>query len=184
MLLYHITSYKNIYGIISKGGLVAKNLLHDARYESIAYENIQDRRHHFNIPFYPNETLHDYVPFHFAPRSPMLYTIKNGNVQTYNGTQRELIYLVAESDNIVNEGYKCVFTDGHPIMRLSKFYSDYSYLEVAVDSQIMQARYWADTEDDNDRKRRRQAEFLVYHKLCLGDILYIAVYDSKMQDYP
>ncbi len=30
-----------------------------------------------------------------------------------------------------------------------------------IDWEIMEAKYWADTDEDGDRKRRRQAEFLV-----------------------
>jgi ssDNA thymidine ADP-ribosyltransferase, DarT len=33
----------------------------------------------------------------------------------------------------------------------------------AIDWDVMKSRYWNDTNEDNDRKRRRQAEFLVRH---------------------
>ena len=51
-----------------------------------------------------------------------------------------------------------VFTDGHAIMQLSKFYDDLGYL-TEIDWDIMEEKYWRDTIEDPDRKRRRQAEF-------------------------
>jgi len=39
----------------------------------------------------------------------------------------------------------------------------------------LEAHYWNDTEEDNDRKRRRQAEFLVHQSCDLENILGLAV---------
>ncbi|MGF1494886.1 MAG: DarT ssDNA thymidine ADP-ribosyltransferase family protein [Microcoleaceae cyanobacterium] len=47
----------------------------------------------------------------------------------------------------------------------SRFFDDFSLLNQVIDWEIMQERYWADTEEDGDRKRRRRAEFLIY-KSC------------------
>ena len=41
----------------------------------------------------------DYVPFYFGPKSPMLYAIKQGKVEGYQG-QREIVYLVAAAEEI------------------------------------------------------------------------------------
>jgi hypothetical protein len=45
---------------------------------------------------------------------------------------------------------------------LTDFYDDLNDLK-EVDWNVMTLRIWKDTNDDPDRKRRRQAEFLVYH---------------------
>ena len=45
----------------------------------------------------------------------------------------------------------------------------------------MNARYWADTDDDPDRKRRRQAEFLVYKMLPWDRIEMIAVMNNEIK---
>lgn len=47
-------------------------------------------------------------------------------------------------------------------MTYSDFYDDLDRLEEVIDWELMQAKYWSDTEDDPNRKCRRQAEFLVY----------------------
>ena len=38
-------------------------------------------------------------------------------------------------------------------------------LEEKIDWELMESKYWSLTPDDPDRKRRRQAEFLIY-KFC------------------
>ena len=61
-------------------------------YKDIAHQNIQTRRSTTEVPVPPCRMLHDYVPCYFAPRSPMLYAIKNGKVEGYPGTQSDIIY--------------------------------------------------------------------------------------------
>ncbi|SFE59999.1 protein of unknown function [Alteribacillus iranensis] len=79
-LLYHITDYKNLPSIFEKGVLVAHSQVTFKKisYSDIAYGHIQDRRSSTRVQASPYGMLHDYVPFYFAPKSPMLYAIKNG----------------------------------------------------------------------------------------------------------
>ena len=60
-------------------------------YVDIAYQGIQDRRATTRVPCGAEGVLHDYVPFYFAPRSPMLYTIHKGNVESYREGQAPVI---------------------------------------------------------------------------------------------
>ena len=46
-------------------------------------------------------------------------------------------------------------------MDISEFFDDVSALD-RVDWPLMSSKYWNDTQQDCDRKRRRQAEFLVH----------------------
>lgn len=80
--IYHITPINNLTGILAAGGLNCNSTLRRDRtaYTNIAHDHIQDRRSHTFVPLAPGGTLHDYVPFYFAPRSPMLYSIATGYV--------------------------------------------------------------------------------------------------------
>ncbi len=160
--IYHITPIDNLESIISEGGLLAYNVMLETgtNYTNIAYENIQDRRARIRVPCGAGGVLHDYVPFYFAPRSPMLYTINQGNVPNYTQGQAALIHLVSDVEDIDARGLDFVFTDGHAVMQFTDFFDDLDYLG-AIDWDVMESRYWSDTNEDNDRKRRRQAEFLV-----------------------
>ncbi|MEK4253339.1 DarT ssDNA thymidine ADP-ribosyltransferase family protein [Ureibacillus sp. FSL K6-2830] len=46
----------------------------------------------------------------------------------------------------------------------------------------MKELYWADTEEDPDRKRRRQAEFLVHRQVPTDLFTVFAVIDEEMKD--
>lgn len=147
---------------------------------SIAYEGIQQRRAETEVPIHPFGTLHDYVPFYFAPRSPMLYAIHKRKLEGYTGSQQDIIYLITKVQIIETNHIPYIFTDGHAIMALSEFYNQSSDLD-KIDRQIMKGTYWNDTEQDGDRKRRRQAEFLVKDFLPLHLLKGIAVKNTETE---
>lgn len=74
-LLYHITHINNLSSIIKQGGLQSHITIQQQgiKYKDVANQDIQSRRNRTKIPLGPGGILHDYVPFYFAPRSPMLY---------------------------------------------------------------------------------------------------------------
>lgn len=162
--IYHITHIRNLPNIIKDGGLwcdhivAARNLAH----VSIAHQHIKDRRAAKHVTCASGGTLADYVPFYFAPRSPMLYAIHRGNVEGYQGGQAAVLHLVASAESVAKNKLSFAFTDGHAEMDISRFFTDLKNLD-QIDWAIMQATIWRDTLQDGDRKRRRQAEFLVHN---------------------
>ena len=90
----------------------------------------------------------------------MMYTINRGNVPGYSAGQSELVYLRSSVETVLKYRLPFVFTDGHPIEAMSDMYDDVTSLN-EVDWSVMVLKYWKNTTDDPDRKRRRQAEFLV-----------------------
>ena len=181
--IYHITHVANLTSIIADGGLHAIVTIRTRgiTYANIAYNQIQDRRERTSVPCGPGRALHDYVPFSFAPRSPMLYTINRGNVPGYEEGQEPILHLVTSTQAVGEEGLRFVFTDGHGIMQVTRFFEDLGSLS-EVDWPLMKARYWADTNEDPDRKRRRQAEFLVYRFVPWKLIKYIGVISQRMSE--
>lgn len=111
----------------------------------------------------PGGCVGDYVPFYFAPRSPMLYAIHKGFVEGYNSGQSEVVHLVSSAEMVDEAGLHWVFSDGHAEMApLTAFYNSLEHLD-KIDWDVMKSIYWNDTDADPDRKRRRQAEFLVHN---------------------
>lgn len=178
----HITDKRNLTTILQHKGLYSKNKGKSLKinYINIAYEGIQERISEVVVPINPSGTLHDYVPFYFAPRSPMLYAIKSSIIPGYKGNQEDIIYLISDIETIASNKISFVFTDGHPIMAFSNFYNNLKYLK-RIDWKIMKEKYWADTPEDNDRKRRRQAEFLVKDFLPVELISEIGVLNKTVQ---
>jgi len=116
------------------------------------------------VPCGPGGTAHDYVPFYFGPLSVMLLKLKTGQVPNYNEGQAPLIYLVSTAEAVAQAGLRYVFTDGHGLARITDWFDNLNRLD-AVDWDLVKARYWSDKPDDNDRQRRKQAEFLVWQSL-------------------
>ncbi|MCH8963013.1 MAG: DUF4433 domain-containing protein, partial [Bacteroidetes bacterium] len=165
-LIYHITHVDNLQRILTEGGLwcKAEQIARTVEYQNIAHQNIQDRRATTPVSCGPGGVLHNYVPFYFAPRAPMLYAIHNGRVQGYTGGQTAVVHLVSSVERIVEAQLPFVFTDGHGTVAYTSFFEHLDDL-TKIDWKVMQARYWNNTLQDSDRKRRRQAEFLI-HTFC------------------
>jgi len=178
--IFHITPIENLRRILEDGELRAKQALdqEDTGYINIAHQVIQDRRAYTPVPCGPRGMLHDYVPFYFGPRSPMLYTISRGNVEGFTAGQECIVHLVSSVQTVQAAGLKFVFTDGHGIVAFTGFYDDPSQLD-KVDWPLMNSIYWFDTDNDLDRKRRRQAEFLVHQRFPVGLIQWVGVINQQ-----
>jgi hypothetical protein len=50
-----------------------------------------------------------------------------------------------------------------------------------LDWDTITAKWWYNTEEDNDRERRKQAEFWVKNELSLDKIFGIGVYDDDVK---
>lgn len=160
--IYHITHISNLPRIVAEGGLwcdveVERQGL---AAQSVAHAHIKQRRKAKAVTCGAGGMLADYVPFYFAARSPMLYSIHKGYVQGYDGGQQQVLHMVSSAEAIGEAGLEYAFTDGHAVMTLTKFFADLADLN-KVDWTVMPLKYWNDTQADPDRKRRRQAEFLV-----------------------
>jgi hypothetical protein len=152
----------------------------NANFQDISYENIQDRRATTSVPCGAGGVLHDYVPFYFAPRAPMLYAIHK-KFTRYQGGQEAILHFVTMAEAIAEVDLAFAFTDGHAVMAYAGFYEDLTELERVIDWQVMKSRYWADTDDDPNRKCKRQAEFLVYDAFPWDLIQEIGVVNQSVQ---
>jgi hypothetical protein len=177
--IYHITHVRNLESIIRHGALCCDQLIAARNLNpiEIGYRDLKDRRSEWPVPKGPGGMLSDYVPFYFAPRSPMLFVISKGGVPGYNEGQRSVLHLIASAEQIVARGLPSVFTDGHAYMTFTSFFDDLADLN-RIDWPLMKARIWRDTPDDGDRARRRQAEFLIHQECPWSLVRGIGVYDQ------
>jgi ssDNA thymidine ADP-ribosyltransferase, DarT len=182
-LILHFTHVTNLPGILAAGCIQADSLVDRAsalRVEA-GDPSVKARRKDRRIPSAPYGRVADYVPFYFAPRSPMLLTLAKGNVPTYQEGQDPLVYLVSYTDTAASTGLPCLFSDGNCASALTSVFNDLAVLESAVDWEIMTARMWANTPDDQDRVRRRMAEFLVHQRVPIACISQIVVRHETMK---
>ncbi|MFB6285662.1 MAG: DUF4433 domain-containing protein [Candidatus Bipolaricaulia bacterium] len=181
--LYHLTSVENLPSIIDSGGLCSKNRLsrEQTTYQNIAYTHIQDRRANRMVPCAAGGCLHDYVPFYFGPRAPMLYVINQGGVEEYDEGQEPLVHLVTRVQFIEERNLEFAFTDRHAVLTYANFYDETRALD-QVAHKLMLKRYWHDTDRHPQRKERRQAEFLVHDFVPFDLIGAIGVINEQMKE--
>ena len=164
--LYRLVHVDALPTMLTRGALYAPNYTPNdgLPYRTIHNVSVQASRHSYQIWCGPRGTCHDYVPFYFGPLSVMLLNLKTGRVEGYNEGQAPLIYLTTTVQRVRDAGSRFVFSDGHGLARFTSWYDDLAQLD-KVDWNLVAARYWLDKPDDNDRQRRKQAEFLVWNSL-------------------
>ncbi|MCP4164290.1 MAG: DUF4433 domain-containing protein [Chloroflexi bacterium] len=136
--LVHIA---NLPLLLQREGLHAPNFAPDdgLTYKPIHNPAIQRRRRIRHIPCGPGGVIHDYAPFYFGQRPPMLLQLHTGRMQGYNEGQSPLIYLVSTAQTIQQSGAQFVFSDGHGIAAYTSWYDDLTHLD-QVDWRAVQAK--------------------------------------------
>lgn len=182
--IYHFTHLRNLATILADGGLWSDSECARRHPESVRSGNaeIKARRLSTRVPagLGRGGCVGDYVPFYFAPRSPMLYSISRGNVDGVSSNQDAILYFVADALDFAPPDF--VGTDGNAAHGLSDFFGSHAEVERAVDWPLMKERYWNDTPDDGDRKRRRQAEFLVHRFVEWATVLEVVTRTAETRD--
>lgn len=187
--IFHMTALENLQSILSSKSLICKNLCESRgiSYENIAHTSIQDIRCQKEVNLSPYGTLHDYVPFYFAPRSPMLFAIHQGNVQNCSYRQADIIYLQTTVENIVESANVYLFTDRNASLDYSLFENDHKKLEETIKWTYLTemptldgyCKFFMTNEAYPQRGEIRQAEFLIHQSLSIEQIELIGVYDEK-----
>ena len=177
--LYHITHVTNLPAILNAGGLWcdAERNRRGLSVTGIAHQHIKERRARRRVPVGAGGVVAEYVPFYFAPRSPMLFSIHRGNVEDYRAGQERVIHLCVRADDAMTTDRPWCFTDGHAEMAISRYFDDWSYRD-QVDWPLMAAKFWADNSDDSDRVRRRNAEFLLQEFASWSLVRFVGVYNE------
>jgi hypothetical protein len=177
--IFHFTHGRNLPAVLAAGELRSHGAA--ATVVDIADVSIKARRTTIAIGCGPGGVVREYVPFYFAPRSHMLFRLHKEHVEGRGDGQRALIYVVASTERLVAAGLQCVFSDGNAAHTLSKFSANLAEMGERVDWELMDAVIWANTPEDGDRVRRRQAEFLVRGAVPLVLIDELAVIDDAVR---
>jgi len=180
ILLYRITHYQNLEFILQNGLHCPNSQTQDPNYVNIGKKDIIGKRGAKPVRLDPSPgMIHEYVPFYFCYRSPMLGSIKEGN-SDYKGSQEEIIYLVTDVKRIKEHGCEFVFTDGQALIAYSKFFDDESDFD-KLDWDAIRSTQWGRNQRDNDKMRRKMAEFLVKVYVPTEALIGIAVMNQQME---
>lgn len=170
--LYHFTRVEHLPTIIERG-LLSDTLASEHLQFEVGNVGIKAQRARRQVPIAPHGVVSDYVPFYYAPRSPMIFAISHGNVSTYSEGCDRIVYLVTSLERLWVAGIRPVGTDRNALLDIATFNRDPGPLVDAVDWPLMKQRYWRSTPEDPDRSERRQAECLVHERVPWEQIQFV-----------
>lgn len=147
-------------------------------YPPIHDVEVQVKRQRRVVPCGPRGTVDEYVSFYFCNRSPMLFRHAKATMPLAV-SQDQLLYLVSSAQAVAQSGCRFVLTDGHSLARRTRWFERLAD-RANVDWDAVQSREWADSEQDTDRSRRKQAEFLVHREMPWALIQGIGVRSSEV----
>ncbi|QOC93312.1 type II toxin-antitoxin system toxin DNA ADP-ribosyl transferase DarT [Micromonospora craniellae] len=170
--IMHFTHIDNLPRVVKAGRLFSDTSVGPQLATNVGAAEIKARRRHRPVPCPPYGFVADYVPFYFAPRSPMMYRIacdhRDGKLGCYPGGDDPLVYLVSSAEQVHAARLSWVASDGNCAVGLTTFTTVLGELATLVDWPLMRARFWRDGDEDMDRMRRRAAEFLVHREFPLS----------------
>lgn len=191
--LFHITAIANMAGICAQRALVSKNAIAQqaGAYINIAHQGAQGARAVRLVPNPPGGNIHDYVPFYYAPRSPMLSAIHNGKVANCTETQEDIVHFETTVERVLNHREPFVIYDRNATKLYSTPYFSINDLDKVAWDLITEApaldgycKYFFDrptVERYADRMEKRMAEFLVRSHVPLTAMTRIGVFNRDKQ---
>lgn len=125
------------------------------------------------MPVGAGGTVHDYVPFYFCSKNPMLLSVLN----TKNVDQQHILFLCLGIDILNREG--TVFTDASANTKVPpNFFDDPEDLD-KLDWAAINSLKWGSKSDEE--RHHRMAELLVHNHVDIKDIGHIVVWNWSMK---
>jgi hypothetical protein len=155
VLIYHITDVENLPGILAAGGLHSDVTMAQGHPTVIGYAHIKERRmKQIRVPCCGGRFVGEFVPFYFCPRSPMLFTVNQGNTGRPVGCQRSIVHLVSTVATGIGLQRAWAISDGNAGAAYPSFYAELKAL-ADLDWSAIRATVWS------GKTNQKSAEFLV-----------------------
>lgn len=179
--VYRIIPIQNLTSVLNEG-LFCKNAGRKTRdFLSIGSPDVIARRDKVIVKCYNDTVVNDYIPFHFSVRTPMLYNIITGHGVT-KVPQEDIVYLCCRLVELTTKNFKWCYTDGNAAAAISKFFNNLEGIEAYVDWHSIETTDFRDdnSDGDEDRIRKKLAEFLVKEYVPVEYIRKIVVFTTSM----
>lgn len=166
-----------------KNGLFCKNKAGmRTEYKGIGSGEIIERRSRTPVKCYPGTMVNDYVPFYFSKRTPMLFNIITGKCGL-KCDQSDIVYLCCRLNDLCSSNLQWCYTNGNAAIKITKWFKNLDNIENKIDwHSIETTDFRDDNEDgDEDRIRKKHAEFLVLHHVPPEFIKAIVVLNSSVE---
>lgn len=176
--LFHITDVVNLPAILASEGLRSDVAMAGVAREKIGYAHIKERRMtQYRVPCCGNRFVGEFVPFYYCPRSPMLYTINQGNAAKPAGCQTAILHLVSTVGHAIAVGSLWAIADGNAGAGYTSFENKLDAL-ASLDWDIIQSNNWG----GELRRNKKSAEFLVADFFPWQGIEMVACHNRQIAD--
>jgi hypothetical protein len=147
--ILHFTHVSHLASVIEKGLACDIDAQGDGLLAvEVGSRSVKDQRRRRGVGCGPGGVVANYVPFYFAPRSPMMFAIDRGRVPEYTHGCDPLVYLVTTVEELSSRSIPMVFSDGNAASGITVFGDQVADFDDLVDWSLMKEQYWADTLDD------------------------------------
>ena len=179
--LFRMMHIENIPHILQNGFTHSTSVNANPDFVPIGDSSLISTRNNFLLN--NSRRLGEYIPFYFGVRTPMLYVVQNGLNMVAPTPAENIVYCVSSVQKIIDLQLDFVFTDGHAVNHFSTQYSvaDIKNIETILDMNAIKAKYWKD-ENDLDKKRRKEAEFLVLGDITIDAVLGFLVFNENAKN--
>ena len=150
----------------------------DPHYVNIGNSEIINTRGVFPVKIEDYGFIGDYVPFYFGKQSIMLYNILTGRGGVRKQSPEDIVYLCCGVAKLINECPRYFFTDGQANKQLTEHFSSTNDLD-KIDWDIVNGSDFKKTQEQPDKSRRYQAEFLVHQHVPVSCINKIVIYNKS-----
>lgn len=182
--IYHITHVDNLASILNDDRLLsdAEMLTRGGPQVAIGMSEIKTNRVRFPVKCHEGDTVGEYVPFYFCPRSIMLYLLYMNNHPglTYRGGQDPIVHLELDLERTAawatDHGGRWAFSLTNAGAAYAPFRSSLAQL-----SEVDWSAVAATDFRDSKVKEGKQAEFLVQRFVPWGLVDRIGVRSTKVQ---
>lgn len=164
----HITKISNLKGILSNKGILPRNKV--TSFEDISNHGVQEIRSKKVVPT-TNNVVHDYVPFFFSFKAPMIATLQEQN--------DDLVYIQINLD-IFSRIAGCFLTDGNATNDNTIFreFKDVDALKILDLSILYKVKY----KDDKEKARKKAAELLIPNFVPQNEFIAFIFFSEKGRD--
>lgn len=179
--LFRMTHIENIPHILQYGITHSTSVNANPNFVPIGDGSLITTRNNFLLN--NGRRLGEYIPFYFGVRTPMLYVVQNGFNMVAPTPADNIVYCVSSVQKIIDLQLDFVFTDWHAVDGFSSQYTatNIQNIDTILDKDAINAKYWRD-ENDLDRKRRKEAEFLVLGDISQEGILGFITYNENAKN--